>query len=266
MTVQPPPPTTPFEPVRPPLSPATVDALFGGPAAPHHTPAAVATCRSCGSYPAVEATIRSHQGFVFLMRTCSVKGMFCRDCGLATQRDASADTLWRGWWGVASLVVTPMVLLANLVPRARFRALPPPVSGGPGQPLDPGIPLRRRPAIVGLVVPLVLLVVLISAIVAGGSHGEVETGLREGMCVSVTGPSGDIAATVIPCDQADATTRRVTRVYEFSGGASAACPRGSAPLFVDYDAHGGLACVDGGPWGGSSAPQTPDAPSRAPTA
>lgn len=55
-------------------------------------------CQVCGAWPAAHATVRGHQGIVVLMRFLSVRGPFCRDCGLSTYRRMSSDTLWQGWW------------------------------------------------------------------------------------------------------------------------------------------------------------------------
>jgi hypothetical protein len=177
----------------PQLSPDAFDALFGGAARPSYAPPGTLTCGECGSYPAVEATLRSHRGLVLLMTTRTVKGTFCRSCGLARQRELSGRTLWQGWWGIASLVVTPIVLLANLVGRGRFRALSEPTPGAPGRPLDPGVPLRKRPAIWGLLVPLSVLTAVSASILVGSDDASAK-GIREGGCVTVSGtrvtPSG----------------------------------------------------------------------------
>ncbi|GAA4985289.1 hypothetical protein GCM10025734_08680 [Kitasatospora paranensis] len=41
--------------------------------------------------------------------------------------------MWQGWTGIVSLVVNPVVIVANLVNLARMRRLAPP-AGGPGVP------------------------------------------------------------------------------------------------------------------------------------
>ncbi|MER6841619.1 hypothetical protein [Streptomyces platensis] len=71
-------------------------------------------CRLCGARPAVQATVRGHQGLFLLMRFLSRSGMFCRSCGLATYREMSARTLWQGWWSPLSVAITPVTLLMNL--------------------------------------------------------------------------------------------------------------------------------------------------------
>jgi hypothetical protein len=104
---------------------------------------------------------------ILLMQFRSVEGPFCRDCGVAAFRQMSADTMWQGWWGVASFFITPVVLLINLALRNRVTALPPPQPnpwGTSRHPLNPGRPLMLRPgALVGLI-PMGGFVILVFAV------------------------------------------------------------------------------------------------------
>jgi hypothetical protein len=115
----------------------------------------VLLCRVCACAPAAKATFRGHRGMILLMQFRSVEGPFCRDCGVAAFRQMSADTMWQGWWGVASFFITPAVLLINLFLRNRVTALAPPQPnpwGTSRRPLSPGRPLMLRPgALVGLI-------------------------------------------------------------------------------------------------------------------
>ncbi|MFF4324032.1 hypothetical protein [Streptomyces sp. NPDC001568] len=112
-------------------------------------------CRLCGAQPAAQATVRGHQGMVVMMRSLSVQGPFCRDCGTATVRNMSAKTLWQGWWAPMSLLLTPITVLRNLGPRSTFAALAAP-QGGFRPPLDPGKQVRRRPEALVVSVPMAL--------------------------------------------------------------------------------------------------------------
>lgn len=125
-------------------------------------------CRVCGAQPTAPGTVRGHQGLVLMMRFLSTHGPFCRDCGTAVVRDMSAKTLWQGWWGPASLFITPLTVLVNLVPRSAFRKLAPPV-GGFRPPLDPGKPLWQRPAALVIAAPMVLVALAIVALVVIGA-------------------------------------------------------------------------------------------------
>ncbi|CAM5354133.1 hypothetical protein SAVIM338S_01258 [Streptomyces avidinii] len=157
-------------------------------------------CRLCGAWPAVEATVRGHQGMVVLMRFLSLRGPFCRDCGLATHRRMSSDTLWQGWWGPLSLFITPVTVLVNLGPRAAFRRLGPP-TGGFRPALDPGRPLRRRPAALLLLAPVLLVLLGIPALIAIGllSGDEKPLTLSPGQCVLNAGTLKDQQLVVTDC-------------------------------------------------------------------
>src|SRR5262249_57864366 len=76
-------------------------------------------CRLCGSVPASDVTFRGHQGMLVIMRFLHTRGPFCRDCGLATFRSMTGKTLWQGWWGYLSLVITPITVLINLARPSR---------------------------------------------------------------------------------------------------------------------------------------------------
>ncbi|MFI5864174.1 hypothetical protein [Streptomyces sp. NPDC051546] len=178
-------------------------------------------CRLCGAGPAAEATVRGHQGMVVLMRFLSLRGPFCRDCGLATYRRMSADTLWQGWWGPLSLFATPVTLLLNLGPRAAFRRLAPP-TGGHRPPLDPGRPLRRRPAALLFLVPALFLLLAVPTLILIGVLAGDDTPhpLVSGQCVRNEGDWSHQNLRVTDCAAPDAQYR-ATRPSQAPGGTCA---------------------------------------------
>ena len=127
---------------------------------PRYAPLGSTTCRFCGGFPAVEATVRAHRGMILMMQWRSLKGPFCRTCGIATVRRLSGDTLWQGWWGYISFAVTPVMLLINLFTFLKIRKLSEPVPGMPGKPMDTGEPLLMRWSAVGFLIPVVLIYLL----------------------------------------------------------------------------------------------------------
>lgn len=154
----PPPPPAPYP-------PAYEQQPQWGPAS---EPGAALTCRFCGGYPAVQATVRGHQGMIVIMRWLSLRGPFCRFCGISAHRDMTTKTMWQGWWGYGSFLITPFVLLYNLIPRSRFHKLPAPQPGF-RPPMDPGKPIYQRPGVIGLLVPLVPILLLFVSALAGAS-------------------------------------------------------------------------------------------------
>jgi hypothetical protein len=123
-------------------------------------------CRCCGSTPVAHTTFRGHQGFIILMRFLSLKGPFCRDCGLATFRRMTSRTLVQGWWGYGSFVITPITVLINLARRNKVASLPAPQPTEYNfgrQPLDPGPPVLQRPmGIAGVVIGVAVISLVIA--------------------------------------------------------------------------------------------------------
>ncbi|AOP46005.1 LppU/SCO3897 family protein [Streptomyces lydicus] len=212
-------PQQPAGPYAPPGHPAAAaQAPYGYPQQPHpHPQPGVGGCQFCGAQPAVQATVRGHQGILYVMRFLSRSGVFCRSCGLATYREMSAKTLWQGWWSPLSVVITPITLLVNLGPRSRFHALAAPV-GGFRPSLDPGKPLLRRPDALLILVPLALVVLALTALFVIGlfaddSHSEpLTTGggqgtaqpLAVGDCVRNDADWPDQDLRTVDCGSADA--------------------------------------------------------------
>lgn len=96
------------------------------------------------------------------MQFRKLPGPFCRNCGLAYTRQMSADTLIAGWWGIASMLITPVVLLHNAVLLRLFAAMPAPQGPAPGRrPTDPGSPLTRRPQMLVLAIPVALVLAIV---------------------------------------------------------------------------------------------------------
>jgi hypothetical protein len=153
------------QPMPPQIDPAR--AYLGHPAV-QSAQLAVTACRLCGSVPAAEVKFRGHQGFIIMMRFLSLDGPFCRDCGLATFRRMTSRTLVQGWYGYASVLITPITVLINLVRRGRVAALPAPHPNpyAPSRPpMDAGPRLLERGMTwAGLCIPIALFGLLILAI------------------------------------------------------------------------------------------------------
>jgi hypothetical protein len=189
------PPTAPGYPAVPPVPTA-----YGAPTnqgAPTYQGSSMGpACRLCGSVPAAAVTFRQHTGMILMMRFGSLKGPFCRDCGIYVYRKMTAHTLLAGWWGWASFFITPITLLLNLARRGTVARLAPPIQRLANQrPADPGKPLYQRFAIVGLLVPL-LVVGVIVAVSASSSSGDDSL---VGRCVQAN--SAGTNAKLVDCGQ-----------------------------------------------------------------
>ncbi|AYF77925.1 hypothetical protein D7D52_33515 [Nocardia yunnanensis] len=133
-------------------------------------------CRYCGATPAVDLDFRAHRGMVFIMQFRKLPGPYCRDCGLASFRKMTGDSLVQGWWGpMSAIIANPVTLLINTVNRARLQQLPPPIPGAPSLPMDPGRPLWQRPSIIGAFLPLGVLALILAG-AANDSHSSSNRG------------------------------------------------------------------------------------------
>jgi hypothetical protein len=131
----------------------------------------------------VEATFRGHRGIILVMQFLKEKGPFCRDCGLAVFRSMTSNTLVQGWWGYASFVITPFVVVWNLITSLKVRGLAPrsPSPEHPSVPaLDPGRPLYLRWGMIGLLVPVAVAAAATFAVISSAPENKV------GQCVSAT--------------------------------------------------------------------------------
>ncbi len=65
-----------------------------------------------------------------------LRGPLCRECGLIAWRRMTLDTALLGWWGLASVVVTPVTLVLNSIVLVRLLRTP-------AAPAVPVFPLGR---------------------------------------------------------------------------------------------------------------------------
>jgi hypothetical protein len=163
-------------------------------------------CRFCGGYPAVDATVRGHQGLIILMRFLKLRGPFCRTCGVASVRDMTSKSLWQGWWGIGSSIINPITMLINIGPMQKFKSLPEPAPG-PGRPMDPGKPLFRRPAILMLLLPIALIALIIVS-----NLNSTESKANVGACVVNNGTSKSPDVKVVDCTSSEAEYKIVGKI------------------------------------------------------
>nr|WNW41181.1 hypothetical protein RKE32_28465 [Streptomyces sp. Li-HN-5-13] len=207
----------------------------GAPAGPGFHPGPF--CRFCGSMPAVEATVRGHQGFLVMMRFLRLPGPFCRDCGTATVRRMTANSLWQGWWGVASMVINPVTMLMNLVTWLKLRKLPAPVPGAPGTPMPTGRPLYLRPQVLGLLVPLAVVGAIVYGVQQDPEYAAV------GDCVHNSGTTSSPDVSVVDCGSSDADFRVVGRFSTSTTSACKAVPEAEVGYWVEKGSTSYTLCL-----------------------
>lgn len=196
------------------------------------------SCLFCGSVPAVQATVRGHQGMVVMMRFLKVRAPFCRRCGIAKHREMVSNSLVQGWWSPTSMLFNPLTLLVNLFQRWKINRLPEPVPGAPGTPADPGRPILLRPTALGLLIPVILI---------GGGwlvlHDDAEYA-EVGDCVH---SSGDVLfpdVSVVDCGSAKAEFEVVGRFDDTTDtGRCDAYPRTVATFRAEHGSTKYVLCL-----------------------
>jgi hypothetical protein len=83
-------------------------------------------CQSCGATPAAKVVFQSIAGMVIMHTIRTVKGNFCRDCGLRVKDEMNAYTLKRGWFSIGGIIGIPIYLGINAMRAGRLKKLPAP--------------------------------------------------------------------------------------------------------------------------------------------
>lgn len=78
------------------------------------------SCRLCHRGPAAAASLFEHHGHGVSLEHLVLRGPLCRECGLIAWRRMTLETLLRGWWGLPSLLLTPVTLTLNGVALLRL--------------------------------------------------------------------------------------------------------------------------------------------------
>jgi hypothetical protein len=110
------------------------------------------------------------------------------------------------------MLINPITMLTNLSQRAKINKLPPPAPGAPAQPMDPGKPLFQRPAVLGLLLPVLVIGALVYNAQSDPTYASV------GDCVHNDGTSADPDVVVVPCSGQDAQARIVGKVQDTIDG------------------------------------------------
>ena len=140
-------------------------------ASPQMTPAPASSpsvtpaipCKGCGLHvPTKLVTIYQNVGMLVARQTTQNTGNFCRRCIRKYVASYSLTTFVLGWWGMISAIITPFLLIANLVVYLKSLSMPEPdlLAAGiaPGMPV-PGPQLgsqKWKVALAGVIVLAIL--------------------------------------------------------------------------------------------------------------
>jgi len=73
------------------------------------------SCQSCGIYgPTKYVEFYQNIGMLVQRRYQSIKGKLCKNCINKNFRQFTLTTLFLGWWGTISFLVTPFYLINNV--------------------------------------------------------------------------------------------------------------------------------------------------------
>jgi hypothetical protein len=74
-----------------------------------------AACDACGTWaPVMNATYHQNTGMLFMRQHRRASGTFCRACHFRFFWRLTLHTVFLGWWGTISLILTPLFLLNNV--------------------------------------------------------------------------------------------------------------------------------------------------------
>jgi hypothetical protein len=77
-------------------------------------------CECCGrEAPTIRASLNRHIGAIILMFHVSNESYLCKRCIASTFWRFTLVTLLLGWWGFLSMIITPIVLLNNVITYVR---------------------------------------------------------------------------------------------------------------------------------------------------
>jgi hypothetical protein len=161
-------------------------------------------CQQCGRSPAANVTFLGDDGSPAQARDVPLSGPFCRDCGIATFRTATAWSLTNGWLSRYSLITVPLAVIANLGARRRVAILRTPQSPTPDRaPLPPGRTLWLRWQILGAALPFVLVGGMIGFVVRAIDARDTAAKAKAGRCVEMTedAPSIFLRTRIVDCDR-----------------------------------------------------------------
>jgi hypothetical protein len=79
------------------------------------------SCEICGRSPAAPLDLRRQVGMVIVMRTYSAQMTLCESCADTAYRQFQKSTVIKGWTGVRSALMNPVIIGTNAVNTGRHR-------------------------------------------------------------------------------------------------------------------------------------------------
>lgn len=70
-------------------------------------------CEECGQVPAALLRQRLQVGLLIISKTDSIEAHLCVDCGAALRREVRKQNLIKGWIGLRSATMNPVIMATN---------------------------------------------------------------------------------------------------------------------------------------------------------
>lgn len=73
-------------------------------------------CEICGRYaPTKHVVFYQNIGMLIMRQTQTIGGHMCKSCIKKYFRQCTLTTFFLGWWGTISFVITPFLILNNVI-------------------------------------------------------------------------------------------------------------------------------------------------------
>ena len=83
------------------------------------------SCQVCGrAVPTARVHLMQNIGMLVARQSKTLQGDVCRSCGMTAFKSMTLTTLFLGWWGVISFIMTPIILIMNIVAWSSLKSLP----------------------------------------------------------------------------------------------------------------------------------------------
>lgn len=80
-----------------------------------------AICDTCGSTPAASIDLRRQVGMVVVMKSYRAQAVLCEACADVAYKQFQKSTALKGWTGLRSAIMNPVVLSVNAINRNKHR-------------------------------------------------------------------------------------------------------------------------------------------------
>jgi hypothetical protein len=75
----------------------------------------MSNCDACGTHaPLANVTFRQNTGMLVMRQSRTYEGDMCKSCARSYFWKATVHTMFLGWWGTISFILTPIFIATNI--------------------------------------------------------------------------------------------------------------------------------------------------------